>query len=117
MRTFRATAVAAEEITEANTYVVMLAEREDDGARLEIQKALVFDDEDRASGEDTYCLCTEDGATHYGGIASWSVSSNSLTLQLEPEAAEELGVDGGFLIEFPPDKSSLVQEALQRAVG
>ncbi|WP_394840380.1 Imm10 family immunity protein [Pendulispora rubella] len=40
------------------------------GARLEIQRALTFDDQDKALDMDTYSLCTEDGKTHYGGVPS-----------------------------------------------
>lgn len=51
MRKFHADAVSADEMQNIDTYAVVLAERHDGtGMRLEIQKALSFDEQDRASG-------------------------------------------------------------------
>ena len=94
-RTFRAEEVSVAEIAELNTLVCVLAERRDGrGARLEIQRSIVFDVQDKARGMETYCVSTEDGASHYGGIVSWSVDEELLTIVLDAPAAEELGFSG-----------------------
>jgi len=117
MRRFRANAVSAEVVHELNTFSVVLGERPDgSGMRLEIQKALSFQDQDLASGHDTYCLGTEEGATHYGGVTSWTIEPGALTLLLAPEAAEALGVDIGFLVAFPSARTVELKEALSRAL-
>ena len=86
MLQFTARAVTAEEI-EGAVFIVALAEGEDgDGVHLLLQRANTFDDDDRRSGMDTYCLSTEDGATHYGGVASWTISQNRLELRLTDRA-------------------------------
>ena len=104
MTVIRARAVAVEEMPDLNAFAVVFAEREDGGGgRLEIQRALSFDEQDRAEGMDTYCLCISSGATHYGGVLSWKLTPGVLELTLSPEAAAELGLD------------ELVQVAVQMA--
>lgn len=118
MRKFKAKAVAAVELPDLNTFVVVLAEEPDEsGARLEIQKSLSLDEQDRKLGLDTYCLCTEDGATYYGGITSWVLTQGSLEVQLDAEAAETLGVEGGFVVDFEPESLPALKEGLERVLG
>lgn len=97
---FTARAVAAEELPDLETFAVVLAEHEDgSGLRLELQRSLT---DDADPGLDTYCLCTEDGACHYGGVASWSFTGRVLTLALDARAAAVFGV-AGFEIEVGGD--------------
>ena len=104
MLKFKAMAIDALEMLDLNSFVVMLAEHTDgSGIRLEIQRALLFDEQDRRLEQDTYCLCNEWGAVCYGGVVSWHLTKNELTLVLEARAAEALGVKEGFLIEFEVD--------------
>ncbi|NOK14031.1 Imm10 family immunity protein [Corallococcus exercitus] len=118
MREFHAAVVGADEMQDINTYAVVLAERHDGtGMRLEIQKALSFDDQDRASGMDTYCLCTESGACHYGGVTRWMVGENSIEVLLDDKASSALGVDGGFHVEVSGQYLPTLREALQRLLG
>ncbi len=72
--------------------VLVLAEHPDgSGARLEIQRASSFDDQDRRLGMDTYCLVIGSGATHYGGVVHWLVDeSDVLRIALDASAAEAL---------------------------
>ncbi|NRD61444.1 hypothetical protein HRD49_06735 [Corallococcus exiguus] len=118
MRKFHAAAVGADEMQDINTYAVVLAERHDGaGMRLEIQKSLSFDDQDRVGGMDTYCLCTESGACHYGGVTRWMVGESSIEVLLDARASSALGVDGGFQVEVSGQYLPILREALQRLLG
>ena len=115
MREFKANALTAAELRELNTFLVAFAAEPDGGGmRLEIQKSLSFDEQDRHHGLDTYCLCTEEGATYYGGVTSWTLTQNSLEIRLDACAAEALGVEGGFVVFFAPEDLPVVQEGLKR---
>jgi hypothetical protein len=117
MRAFKASVVAACELPELGTYLVALAEKPDGGGeRLEIQKALAFDERDRALGMDTYCLCTEAG-TAYGGVTRWTLTADVLEVVLNEKAAAALGVRGGFRVELPPGDRQALQAGLERVLG
>jgi immunity protein 10 of polymorphic toxin system len=118
MQRFIANAVAAVELSDINTVAVVLAQEPDgSGVRLEIQRSLSFNEQDRRCGQDTYCLCTEHGATWYGGVRSWTLGPNSLEIMLEPRAAEALGVQGGFVVDFAPEHLPILKERLQKILG
>lgn len=73
--------------------VAACAEQADgSGFGLEFQLASSFDDQDRRLGMDTYCVCTSEGATHYGGVLSLAVNADLIDLRLDPAAAAGLGV-------------------------
>ena len=92
-QSFTARVLSANVFKDLNAFVVCLAERQDgSGRRLELQRALSFDEQDRQCGMDTYCLSTESGASHYGGVRSWRLTQGVLTIELEIEAAEALGM-------------------------
>lgn len=113
-------AVAFETLEDLNTFGVFLAENQDGtGERLEIQRALEFDEQDHDLGMDTYCLCVSSGATHYGGVASYHIEGEYLTMHLEDEAAASLGVDNGirFKLEVPSETVQRLAPALTRALG
>lgn len=120
MLKFKATGVSALEMPDLNSFAVVLAEQYDGGGvRLEIQRALEFDDQDKQLGQDTYCMCTEQGAVCYGGIASWSLAGNELKIVLDARAATALGVKGGFLIELDvnTDTREQLRHGLQRVLN
>jgi hypothetical protein len=118
VQTFHAAAVSAEELHDLNTYVAVLAEEPDgEGMRLEIQRAFSFDGQDRALGMDTYCLCTETGACHYGGVTRWVIHESSVEILLDARASSVLDVDGGFRVEVPAKYLPTLQEALPRLLG
>jgi len=100
MSSFNATAGAAEIVHD--TLLVVLAERPDGDTRIEFQRGLAFDFQDKALGMDTHCLCTEEG-THYGGVLAWSVSENRLRLSLDPAAAKalRLGSEVSIALQMP----------------
>jgi len=118
MRRFKASAVTAVELVDMNTFAVILAEKLDgSGMRLEIQKALSFDEQDQRLGQDTYCVSTDEGATCYGGVASWALKPDSLEVWLDARAAEALGVQHGFVVEFPTETLSILKEGLERVLS
>jgi hypothetical protein len=119
MTSITAGAVAVEEMSDINTFVVVFAQNGDGSDRLEIQRALSFDEQDRQSGMDTYCLCLASGATHYGGVESWRLDEGGLELRLAGDAAEELGVEGVVRvdIQMAPAVREKVAAGLARALG
>lgn len=117
MRHFDAKAVAAVELADVNTFAVVLAEADDgSGQRLELQRALVVNDEDRERGWGTYCLVTDDGATVYGGLSSWKLDGDTLRIVLEHQAAAALGTDG-FVIRYPREQHDVLHEGLARVLN
>ena len=118
MHRFNAKALSAAELSDIDTFAVVLAEELDgSGARLELQRSLSFDEQDQRHGQDTYCLCTEQGATHYGGVTSWTLTQDSLQILLDTKAAEALGVEGGFVVDFAPENLPVLEEGLKRVLG
>jgi Immunity protein 10 len=118
MKKIIAATSAIVELPDVNTLAVVFAENCDgSGVRLEIQRALSFDEQDRNSGQDTYCLCTENGATYYGGITSWEIVEGLLRIQLDSEAARALDVTGGFLVDISPGDSLALNVGLNRILG
>ena len=112
---FRAEAVFAGEIPNADCDAVILSEHSDgrSGRRLEIQRAWSFSAQDKRLGQDKYAICTEDGTTHYGGIVAWRLLGNRLELSLDSDAADVFSVDM-FSVEMIADSSRLraVQDML-----
>ncbi len=64
---------------------------------------------------DTYCVATESGANHYGGIASWRLGDGALVVRLAPEAAGSLGI-AGFSIEVAESDEATVRAGLSRVL-
>lgn len=88
------------------------------GRRIELQRTCSPDEQDRALGQDTYCLVTESGATHYGGIDHWAVEEGRPRLSLSTDAATALRLDTALSIRLPPDDDhSTVVEGLAAVVG
>ncbi len=106
---FTATAIAVVEDRELNYRGVVLAEREDsDGPRLEITRSIETDAQDARLEMDTYCLCTNSGATHYGGVKEWSFSPKGLRLELSAKAADALELPMQVEIRFAQEEMDLV---------
>lgn len=99
MTDFPGRAVAFVRDEDLKTEALVLAENGDgSGRRLEIQRALSVDEEDRRLGLDTYCLVNERGMTYYGGIVDWRLQDDRREVTLAGEAAEALDADGGYII-------------------
>ncbi len=95
----------------------MIAERADgSGQRLEFQRSLHPDEQDRALGLDTYCVVRDGGATHYGGISDWRIADGSLVLTLDREAEASLGARE-FVIDVPPTEQDAIDAALRRLLA
>lgn len=120
MTRFVATAVGYVELTEdedgINAAVLVLAEKEKGGLRLELQKALEYDEQDVALGMDTYCLCTERGDCCYGGVKAWRLSADSFEIELDDRAAAILETPG-FQICFPADQRSQLAQRVEAILG
>jgi hypothetical protein len=112
---FRAFAVYAGQLEDV-LLVALAAEKDGDGARVEIMRGVSFDEQDRALKQDTYSIGTHDGATHYGGIVSWSVEPGFVTLRLSLKACRVLGVDGGFEISVPRESTDSIREWLAKII-
>jgi hypothetical protein len=87
------------------------------GDTLEIQRALVFDEQDAATGMDTYCLVRAAGATHYGGVESWVVEDGKLALNLTEEAANMLQLPTEVEISVRASDQATLREHLAKLVG
>jgi hypothetical protein len=121
MIAFIARGVAATELPDLNSRVVVLAEAPDGdgGPVLEISCALEPTAQDRALGQDTYCLSIQSGATIYGGVAFYSLEGNTLTMRLEPIAQETLDIPAEFSIVLDVDSATIesVRVALTTILG
>ena len=108
--TLRARAAAAIQLDELNTFAVVMAEETDgSGNRIELQRALEFDEQDHSLGMDTYCTCLADGACQYGGIRKCVLNGNDLLLEFASETASTLGVHEQLVVQLDVDSPSLDQ--------
>jgi len=111
---FAAKAVAFVVDDRLNTRCLVLAEnKHGTGRLLEIQRALVDDDDDLELGQDTHCLVDELQYTHYGGVTRWQLKDDVLELQLSAEAGEVMGAGAGYRIAVPrADHRTVIRDAL-----
>jgi hypothetical protein len=106
--TLRVRAAAATQLDELNTFAVVMAEETDgSGKRIELQRALEFDEQDRSLGQDTYCTYLDDGACEYGGIRKCVLDHNELLLEFSSETALTLGLDEKVVVQLDVDPKSL----------
>ncbi len=109
---FDASAVASERDDNLKAQYLVLAEHADgSGRRLEVQRSLDVHEQDRARGQDTYCLVTEEQATHYGGVVDWRIEGSTLHLELTEAACRVLGASQ-FRVTVPESERATVQTAL-----
>ena len=117
---FDASQFAVERLDDLNALVVVIAERGDGGGqRLELQRALQASPEDQRLGMDTYCICTADGASYYGGIIKWEVQPNGIIFALQPDAALALGLPVRFKIGIALKRDDVprLKEGLRHVIG
>jgi hypothetical protein len=108
--TLRVRAAAGTQLDELNTFAVVMAEEPDgSGNRIELQRALEFDEQDRSLGMDTYCTYVADGACQYGGIRKCVLNGNELLLEIASETASALGVHKQLVLQLDVDSPSLDQ--------
>jgi hypothetical protein len=111
--------VTVEETIDA--FTVGLAERPSgEGAYLILQCALTAPDEqDAATGMDTYCLMDEQGAVYYGGIQRAELTDTALRLRFDHDAAEELDVqdpERELTLTIPADDTTRLADGLRRVL-
>ncbi|MDA0171911.1 Imm10 family immunity protein [Solirubrobacter taibaiensis] len=112
-RTFTARAVAFWVDEKLNFKALAMAEEEHSGERLDIQRALVDDEQDRELGQDTYCLVDEYATVIYGGITRWELENGELRLDLTAEASQVLDAGVGYTILVPDlDHQTVIRDAL-----
>jgi hypothetical protein len=71
------------------------------------------DPQDRRLGLDRHSLSNEDGRTAYGAIASWSYTSESVTLRLAPAAADDLDLPRVIVVQVPAADVDRITDALR----
>lgn len=111
---FSASRVAVQEID--GVYIVALAEHPDGGGPHVMFQSGPADEQDVALGMDTYCICTDNGACHYGGVASWHIAPGQLEIVLDEEAKQVLDCDG-FRIRIPADDEANIRAGLVRILA
>jgi hypothetical protein len=90
---------------------------EHSGDTLEIQRSLSFDEQDTAAGMDTYCLVLSAGATHYGGVESWTVRDGLLKLSLSETASAVLQLPADVEFSVRAVDEAPLRDRLTRLVG
>jgi hypothetical protein len=116
MATLHARAVFCGEVAEGVIGVIVAEEESGEGARVELQRATSFDDQDRALGQDTYCLSLHTGASVYGGVTRWLLAPGQLKLELSKEASDALELDTELTIEFDAQQVADLEEWLPKVL-
>lgn len=89
------------------------------GAWIDFQLALEFSDQDTRLGMDTYCVATDQGHTHYGGIEGIDAGADYVDVRFRPDAAAKLHLPARLRIDLrhmAPRAAAFV-ELLTRIVG
>lgn len=116
-KTLHAKAVFCGEVAEGVIGVIVAEEESGEGARVELQRATSFDDQDRALGQDTYCLSLHTGACVYGGVTRWLLVPGRLKLELSKEASDALELDTELTIEFGAQQPADLEEWLPKVLA
>lgn len=95
---------------------VLVVAHPSSGDAIEVMRAHFFDDQDRALGQDTYCL-SRGGVSHYGGVLAHALVGSELTLTLTAEAAETLELPSRVTIDVGSDGAALVSIRLATLIG
>ena len=113
-------AVGFEEVGDPPVKVASAAEGADgSGFGFEFQLASVFDEQDRQTGMDTYCICTSEGAAHYGGVVAVAFEEAAITLDLDAAVAARLNVPEKFrlCLEVSEVARRRFSDGLRRVLG
>jgi hypothetical protein len=88
--------------------VLGLAEGADGSGRsLIIQSGGHYDEQDAAAGMNIYSVSNEMGATTYGGVREHQLQRGSLSLRLDPRAADVLGLPTKLRLRLHVDTETL----------
>ena len=106
---------------DVNTEGVMLADNADEpGWTLDFQRALRFDAQDVARGEDTDCVVLDSGPTVYGGVEALELAPGELRLTLGEEAVKVLEVeerDVTIVLDLDEDGLVALAKGLRKVLG
>jgi hypothetical protein len=116
MTTFRARSVFCGEVAPGVIGVLMAEGESGEGARVELERSITFDDQDRALGQDTHCLGLHTGASVYGGVTGWALTPGRLTLELSKEAIEALDVGAELTMDFDAQLVDDLEEWLAKVL-
>ena len=111
---FLAKRVAAEELTDLESFVVGFAQGIDgSGTCLTFQRGIGSLDDGR------YSVSNELGATVYGGVAAYTLERNSLIVRLNERGADDLGIPPTVIIDFSVDEPTwqAVSHGLRQVLG
>ncbi|UQN06540.1 Imm10 family immunity protein [Deinococcus sp. QL22] len=112
---FTARALAVEELTDLDTFLIALADHADGPTRsLELQKALDAG-EDEEHDFDSYCLVVDGAATHSGGVVTCHLTAQTLVLHLNEQAADTLETDGFEIdLDLSEEQRTALRAGLER---
>jgi hypothetical protein len=113
---FTARACASEELSDLESYVVMMYDdAQSPPCGVEIQKSLYADEQDREMGHDTCSVSLSDGRTYYGGIRQVQLDGNRLMIALDEHAAAALDEDGfDIVLDVPRTQIDGIVKGLSR---
>jgi hypothetical protein len=114
---FEAFVCAVQEMEDADTFLITLADRADFPTHyIELQRSIGdYDEQDIDLGMDTYCIVTDSGATSYGGVVSCTMTDDSLDLEFSKEAEAKLGVKGyKIILALSTADKALLRSGLRR---
>ena len=119
MQELRASLIACGE-TDGVLFASFAEGEEPEDFCLHFQRARQHDEQDRELGMDTYCLVTNRGTTHYGGVAAAALGPRQLEVFLTSGAAGRLGIPDSFVIKLastpPPELASTLRAVLGAAL-
>ena len=87
------------------------------GSALLVSRADEFDEQDVRLGMDTYCVSTQAGAAHYGGITAVTLTGPELRIELSREAADELGLDQSLTLLLGDNAAAVSADQGLRRLG
>jgi len=89
------------------------------GAWIDFQLALEFSAQDTRLGMDTYCIATDEGHTHYGGIDGIEVGADYVDVLFSLAAAAKLHVPRRLRLDLQhvAPRAPAFTELLARIVG
>ena len=117
---FRAKRVAVETLPDLNVFVVGFAEDTDGGGvALVFQRALSNPHEKKDEIADCYSISNELGATHFGGVISYSIHQDKALFSFDAEVSEALGVGSSCEIDInlTDVETARVTEGLLSIIG
>ena len=93
MKRLTVRAISVQELEDLNAFVIALYDQKEMSMSwIEIQQPLTLNTQDQQLGLDTYCVTTNTGASHYGGITSCILRGRVLRIEFSQPAGSVLGL-------------------------